>query len=89
MRWRRRRPAMWAKIVWPFSSSTENVVLGKICLIVPKTSRGASLGASVLTAAVRGRLERLLLEPREAMICSLCRFACSVVYASLAVLPNA
>lgn len=40
---------MCARIVWPFSSSTEKVVLGKICLIVPNNSNGGSLLSSTLT----------------------------------------
>jgi hypothetical protein len=44
---------MWAKTVCPFSSSTEKVVLGKTCLIVPKSSNGASL-FEVSTEGARG-----------------------------------
>jgi hypothetical protein len=42
MWWRRRRPAICASTTWPLSSSTEKVVLGKTCLILPNTSSGAS-----------------------------------------------
>ena len=42
MRCRRKRPAMCARTTWPLSSSTEKVVLGKTCLMLPKTSIGAS-----------------------------------------------
>lgn len=34
---------MCAKTTWPLSSLTENVVLGKTCSMLPKTSSGASL----------------------------------------------
>jgi hypothetical protein len=43
---RRKRPAMCARITWPLSSSTENVVLGNTCLMLPNTSSAASLLSS-------------------------------------------
>src|SRR5579885_64168 len=43
---RRKRPAMCARMTWPLSSSTENVVLGNTCLMLPYTSSGASLVSS-------------------------------------------
>jgi hypothetical protein len=39
---------MCAKTTWPLSSSTENVVLGKTCLMLPNASSGASLTLSEL-----------------------------------------
>ena len=47
---RRKRPAMCARITWPLSSSTENVVLGNTCLMLPNTSSGASLLSSEIFA---------------------------------------
>src|SRR5579883_2309287 len=37
---------MCARMTWPLSSSTENVVLGNTCLMLPYTSSGASLVSS-------------------------------------------
>lgn len=60
MRCRRKRPAIWAKMVCPLSSSTENVVLGKTWRILPKTSNGASLVSfTVVVFATRGLALRL------------------------------
>ena len=56
MRWRRKRPARCARMTWPLSSSTENVVLGKTCLMLPNTSSGASLGICDEALATRGEL---------------------------------
>ena len=60
---------MCARIVWPFSSSTAKVVLGKTCLIVPKSSIVACFVGSAgpldeLSVAVR---RARLYEAREAM----------------------
>lgn len=54
---------MCARIVCPFSSSTAKVVLGNTCLIVPKSSSGASFEGSAET--FRGAA---LKDPRRAMI---------------------
>jgi len=53
---------MCARITCPLSSSTENVVLGKTCLMLPNTSSGASLVfEGTLGLAGRGPFPRVLL----------------------------
>lgn len=58
---------MWPRTTWPLSSSTENVALGKTCLILPVTSSAASLTfCGVPDLGTRTRFRLFLL--RTAMI---------------------
>ncbi len=51
---------MCARITWPLSSSTEKVVLGNTCLMLPKTSSGASRVSCTDCALDTRGLESLL-----------------------------
>src|SRR5436853_5231987 len=48
MKFIRSFPLMWARTLWPFSSSTANIVLGNGSTTVPSTSIASFLATGVL-----------------------------------------